>query len=105
MKYNKCIVKDCVNQEDFVVGLCIPCYDFITKGEGVHSQAYRNALKTKKVKKKVVKHGWVNIWENANGERACGIISDTKELSLRLGVGSIDTAPITYYVEEQDENG
>lgn len=42
----KCIVKDCtnhVNEGKFVGDLCGPCWDYITNGKGVHSQAYRNA--------------------------------------------------------------
>jgi hypothetical protein len=42
----KCIVKDCENHTDqgrFTGDLCNPCYEFISKGKGVHSQAYRNA--------------------------------------------------------------
>jgi hypothetical protein len=43
---HKCIVKDCknhANQGVFVGDLCLPCHRFITTGEGVYSQAYRNA--------------------------------------------------------------
>lgn len=46
---DKCIIKDCVNKRNeggFVGDLCTPCYAFITRGEGKHSQAYRNALST-----------------------------------------------------------
>ena len=42
----KCIVKDCINHTNegkFVGELCAPCWDYITNGKGVHSQAYRNA--------------------------------------------------------------
>jgi hypothetical protein len=42
----KCIVKDCMNHTNegkFVGELCAPCWDYITNGNGVHSQAYRNA--------------------------------------------------------------
>jgi hypothetical protein len=42
----KCIVKDCENhkhQGRFVGDLCSPCHAFITRNEGKHSQAYRNA--------------------------------------------------------------
>ena len=42
----KCIVKDCMNhthEGKFVGELCAPCWDYITNGKGVHSQAYRNA--------------------------------------------------------------
>jgi hypothetical protein len=42
----KCIVKDCMNHTNegrFVGELCAPCWDYITNGKGVHSQAYRNA--------------------------------------------------------------
>jgi hypothetical protein len=41
----KCIVKDCENhkyQGGFTGDLCNPCYEFITTGKGVYSQAYRN---------------------------------------------------------------
>jgi len=43
---HKCIVKGCenhANQGVFVGDLCLPCHTFITTGEGVYSQAYRNA--------------------------------------------------------------
>ena len=42
----KCIVKGCENHKDeggFEDGICLPCYLFITTGEGIYSQAYRNA--------------------------------------------------------------
>ena len=42
----KCITKDCTNHTNegkFVGDLCLPCWDYITNGKGVHSQAYRNA--------------------------------------------------------------
>ena len=42
----KCIVKGCENHKNegaFKDGMCLPCYRFITTGEGVYSQAYRNA--------------------------------------------------------------
>jgi hypothetical protein len=41
----KCIVKDCINQThegQFIGGLCSPCHKFVTTGNGVYSQAYRN---------------------------------------------------------------
>jgi len=41
----KCIVKDCENhthEGGFVGDLCSPCHEFITTGQGVCSQAYRN---------------------------------------------------------------
>jgi hypothetical protein len=42
-----CIVMSCVNQSDqgtFIGDLCLPCHRYITTGEGVHSQAYRNSM-------------------------------------------------------------
>ena len=42
----KCIVKDCENHKNeggFEDGMCLPCYLFITTGEGIYSQAYQNA--------------------------------------------------------------
>ncbi len=41
----KCIVKDCknhTNEGGFIGDLCSPCHEFITTGQGVCSQAYRN---------------------------------------------------------------
>jgi hypothetical protein len=41
----KCIVKDCINQTHeglFIGELCAPCHEFVTKGNGVYSQVYRN---------------------------------------------------------------
>ena len=43
--HRECIVKGCenhANQGVFVGDLCSPCHGFITTGEGVYSQAYRN---------------------------------------------------------------
>ncbi len=42
----KCIVKGCENHKNeggFEDGMCLPCYLFITTGEGIYSQAYRNS--------------------------------------------------------------
>lgn len=42
----KCIVKNCKNhthQGQFVGDMCLPCYQFITTGQGRYSQVYRNA--------------------------------------------------------------
>ena len=42
----KCIVDGCVNHTNegkFIGGLCAPCWEYITNGKGIHSQAYRNA--------------------------------------------------------------
>ena len=44
--FAKCVVKDCMNHTNegpFVGDLCGPCWDYLTNGNGVHSQAYRNA--------------------------------------------------------------
>jgi hypothetical protein len=52
----KCIVKDCENQSNegkFKGGICYPCHAFITNGEGVHSQVYRNT-----------KRGWVGLTQD-----------------------------------------
>ena len=41
----KCIVKDCENHSNegkFNGDICYLCHAFITNGEGVHSQVYRN---------------------------------------------------------------
>jgi len=41
----KCTVKDCenhFNEGKFKGDICYPCHAFITNGEGVHSQVYRN---------------------------------------------------------------
>jgi hypothetical protein len=49
----KCIVKDCKNhshQGKFIGDLCSPCYQFITTGEGVYSQVYRNTIAATKEK-------------------------------------------------------
>jgi hypothetical protein len=43
----KCIVKDCQNEHGqgiFFGLLCSPCHAYITKGEGKHSQMYRNTV-------------------------------------------------------------
>lgn len=42
----KCIVKGCKNhthEGQFIGDLCKPCHEFITTGNGHHSQAYKNA--------------------------------------------------------------
>ena len=44
----KCIVGNCENTSDlgtFVGDLCAPCHEFVTRGEGRYSQAYRNSLR------------------------------------------------------------
>lgn len=43
----KCIVLHCENHSqegNFIGDLCAPCYEYITTGNGKHSQAYRNTL-------------------------------------------------------------
>ncbi len=43
----KCIVKDCenhVHQGNFVGAICSPCNQFLTTGEGIYSQLYRNTV-------------------------------------------------------------
>lgn len=50
-KPKECKILGCTNKSNqgtFVGDFCLPCYIFITKGEGKYSQAYRNALSTKK---------------------------------------------------------
>jgi hypothetical protein len=47
---SNCIVKGCKNSSNsgkMIGNLCVPCYEFITKEEGTHSQAYRNSLNTR----------------------------------------------------------
>jgi len=47
----KCIVKDCLNHQDqgsFVGELCSPCWEFVTKGTGKHSQVWRNTVKSER---------------------------------------------------------
>ena len=49
-KIINCSTHDCKNKSNlgkFIGDLCYPCYEFITKGKGVHSQAYKNTLKLK----------------------------------------------------------
>jgi hypothetical protein len=46
-KSKRCIVKNCTNRTNegsFVGGLCSPCHNFITTGQGQFSQMYRNSL-------------------------------------------------------------
>jgi len=41
----KCIVKDCINQTHeglFIGELCAPCHEFVTTGNRVYSQVYKN---------------------------------------------------------------
>jgi len=45
----RCLVLYCSNYTDqglFVGDLCAPCHTFVMKGEGRHSQAFRNSLRT-----------------------------------------------------------
>lgn len=52
VKEQKCIVKDCENHKHeggFVGDLCKPCHQFITTGEGIYSQAYRNSHPVKEL--------------------------------------------------------
>jgi len=47
-KARKCIVMGCANHANegtFIGDLCSPCHAFVASGEGIHSQAYRNAKK------------------------------------------------------------
>jgi len=72
--FAKCIVKDCMNHTNegsFVGELCAPCWDYITNGNGVHSQAYRNAQpKDEKPKylyvyKMMTNHGLeIQLWDS-----------------------------------------
>lgn len=60
MKDKECIVLNCKNkisQGNFIGDICVPCYEFITMGKGIHSQAYRNALKVIKKSSKERKNG------------------------------------------------
>ena len=66
----KCIVKDCENhihEGGFVSDLCSPCHRFITTGEGIYSQAYRNT-----------KREWV------------GLTEDEKQFFKAMGFSGID---------------
>ena len=50
-KVKTCKVFGCTNKSNegtFVGEFCLPCYMYITRSEGTHSQAYRNALKEQK---------------------------------------------------------
>ena len=43
----KCHVKDCENHNHqglFIGFLCSPCYEFLSTGQGKHSQLYRNTV-------------------------------------------------------------
>ncbi len=43
----KCIVLNCENHDTqgaFKGTLCVPCFNYITKGEGKHSQMYCNSI-------------------------------------------------------------
>ena len=45
---SKCIVLLCENHKEegtFIGDLCAPCYEYITLGKGIFSQAYRNTRK------------------------------------------------------------
>jgi len=47
LKSLECHIPGCGNRTDqgtFRGRFCAPCYDYIVKGEGTHSQAYRNEL-------------------------------------------------------------
>ena len=60
----KCIVKDCENHSNegkFKGDICCPCYAFITNGEGVHSQVYRN---TKREWVGLTKEEAADCWSN-----------------------------------------
>ena len=60
----KCIVKDCENHSNegkFNGVLCYPCHAFITNGEGVHSQVYRN---TKREWVGLTKEEAADCWSN-----------------------------------------
>ena len=60
----KCIVKGCENHSHegkFKGDICYPCYAFITNGEGVHSQVYRN---TKREWVGLTKEEAADCWSN-----------------------------------------
>ena len=56
VKEQKCVVQGCENHKhegSFNGDLCSPCYQFIAHGEGVYSQAYRNAKPAKLTDKEI----------------------------------------------------
>ena len=62
----KCIVKDCENHRHeggFTGDLCNPCYEFITTGKGIYSQAYRNT-QTKPLSDEEILHIYSESYRN-----------------------------------------
>lgn len=73
----KCIVKDCMNHQHeggFFGDICIPCYEFISKGKSNYSQAYRNAMQT----------GETEVGINLSGTGA-SIQTRKKTLTIQIG--------------------
>ena len=76
----KCIVKGCDNHKDeggFEDGMCLPCYLFITTGEGIYSQAYRNA-KIKDLTDEDIYEVW---WQS---DVASNYYRDSKEFGIEF---------------------
>ena len=77
----KCIVKGCENHKNeggFEDGMCLPCYLFITTGEGVYSQAYRNAKPAELTDEEI--HQAIRRGFARDGFLSDGIFLEIKEL-------------------------
>ena len=81
VKEQKCIVKDCENHKHeggFVGDLCKPCHQFITTGEGIYSQAYRNSNPVKELTDEVIYEVW---WQS---DVASNYYRDSKEFGIEF---------------------
>ena len=71
-KGQKCVVQDCENHKNeggFTGDLCNPCYQFIANGEGVYSQAYRNAKPAELTDEEITDIAKEHIHQRLEGER------------------------------------
>ena len=82
----KCIVKGCENHKDeggFEDGICLPCYLFITTGEGIYSQAYRNAkpaeLTDEEIEEVINRTYWVGTEDEIRMKIARAILRKAQE--------------------------
>ena len=86
VKAQKCVVKDCENhkhQGGFTGDLCNPCYEFITTGKGVYSQAYRNT-QTKPLLVKVVQDHIEDLVRCVKLFRSYGMDNTADEMEVAI---------------------
>ena len=109
VKAQKCVVKDCENhkhQGGFTGDLCNPCYEFITTGKGVYSQAYRNT-QTKPLLVKVVQDHIEDLVRCVKLFRSYGMDNTADEMEVAIkeleeAVDAPQTKPLSDEEIEQE---